>query len=840
MNIRFVSDWHVGTGDGRAGVVDAAVHRDPAGLPYVPGKSLTGHWRDACATVADALDTTSATTTNTRSWAQWAEWLFGTDNQGGPEGTGSRLPGETPDASTALDSWVPLPASVGIGPGVLPDRWRETLSGKPALIEGLFCLRPGVALDPVSGTAREEHLRLEERVMAGLPLSAEVRATVSGGETQLPEPAELLLRAGARLVDGLGGKRNRGAGRVHLILPGVEMADDLAATLTEATADGSITGWDPAEPQDLRLQELLADTDLLDAPGPTPPPPQRPPALPLGSGSAASPVPGNVQDAWTYRVVFRVQTPVLAAVRRQGNVQESSTEIPGTTLFPAVLERLTSNDQVGLSEISVGNAVPAVQVPDGTVAAAHLAPLTWFNPDKGRSPLIINRSCTGEDRSRRAKPARGRYARSQDVSWQAVAVEFTDSTHPVIDDRLRRPVESAGGGLFTYLGIAAGTLLVSEIRLPQRAGLRLKSGDVLRIGRSRKDDFGQLRVESVTGSPDSVHPSSQALDRSRLQVWCISDVLLRGERLQPDPTPRGLAREVGRRLNKNLQVLMDETFSDGSGSRLLTATAVRRTEGFRPRWHRPRPAYTALSAGSVVTLATIDGSMIDGDLIAELERTGVGERVAEGYGQVRIDPLELTTESPAIVEPISSAPGPSLHTPLDDLPISRPTPVEQACWLEIVRRRTAQLVLSPPSSLLPLEFSPGRSQLGALRTQLSRLPLDATMPQTEVHEWFRGLQASLARLSWSPQTYEAARALLLGVSPHHGRLGGDEPLHDRWERHPVWDYLGLSGAQPDLVLAAGREPLLRRALLRDAQSTVLLGLLRHHQAQTSAAGEAPS
>nr|MDT0667616.1 RAMP superfamily CRISPR-associated protein [Micromonospora sp. DSM 115978] len=51
-----LTDWHVGAGSGRPGDVDRLVARDPDGLPYLPAKTVTGMWRDACEVAARALD----------------------------------------------------------------------------------------------------------------------------------------------------------------------------------------------------------------------------------------------------------------------------------------------------------------------------------------------------------------------------------------------------------------------------------------------------------------------------------------------------------------------------------------------------------------------------------------------------------------------------------------------------------------------------------------------------------------------------------------------------------------------------------------------------------------
>ena len=111
----------------------------------------------------------------------------------------------------------------------------------------------------------------------------------------LPRAAELLLRAGAAAVDGLGGKRNRGAGRCWMLLPG--MPDPATP------ADAGVAPVPAApRPADERLAELAADTSLLDQPGRAAAAARRPGArlrsptalgASLGDGRRAGDLPGH-------------------------------------------------------------------------------------------------------------------------------------------------------------------------------------------------------------------------------------------------------------------------------------------------------------------------------------------------------------------------------------------------------------------------------------------------------------------------------------------------------------------------------------------------------------------
>ena len=71
--LMMLSDWHIGTGAGRSGEVNATIRRDHRDLPFVPAKSLTGILRDACETAARALDDGQ----DRGSWQRIVTVLFG-------------------------------------------------------------------------------------------------------------------------------------------------------------------------------------------------------------------------------------------------------------------------------------------------------------------------------------------------------------------------------------------------------------------------------------------------------------------------------------------------------------------------------------------------------------------------------------------------------------------------------------------------------------------------------------------------------------------------------------------------------------------------------------------
>jgi CRISPR-associated protein Csx10 len=786
VSVRFLSDWHVGTGEGRVGVVDALVRRDQDGLPYVPAKTLLGVWRDACETVASTLDGAPR-----GRWAAWVDWLFGSQ------------PSEPGDA-TAARRQPPARALVSLTPARMPDGLRAAVHGKPALVEATVLLRPGVGLHDDTGTAEEDMLRLEERALRGTLLLA--TATVHGVDGGLPAPAEVLLRAGARLVEALGGKRNRGSGRLVLRLDGVVEA---------AVAD------DPRRepPPDERLTALLADDALLEDPG-RPPEAVEPFAPVLASGRR-----GQGRRRW--RLELEALTPVVVVNRVVGNNITTRRVLPGTTLLPAVLSRLPDPRAVGLDDVRVGDAVPAVVDDEGTARPGLPGPLTWHRADKGQGESVVNAALTRPDPTARYKPARQPVARSgaedgRGTRWRVVAPGTAVSTHAVVNDVHRRPTEDAGGGLFSYHGIEAGTVLVSDLVLPEGVELVLTPGEELRVGRSRKDDFGRVTVRRLAPLPDA--PVRQVGADGTLRVWLTSDVLLRDERLAPDPSPQRL----GTVLESALGGIELTVVAHDPVLRPTLTQAIRR-DGFAPRWGRHRVTLVGLKAGSVVTFRLPADAVVPPDKVAEVERDGIGDRTVEGFGRVLLDPPELLTARPTVERPSRGdqplAPAPTSAAPtelraeprgeLQDVAPDAPHPVELAAWRREVRRRVAAIAVDPREGVgLPDLRRAGRAQRGVLRAQVDRLVLPGG--DRLVQEWFASLRMSVTRRdAWDEATLDRLEQLLL--------------------RGQVWAALRLDDqAQAELVLTPGRERLLRDALTAEAVAVLIDELARQSQADEAA------
>jgi CRISPR-associated protein Csx10 len=304
-----------------------------------------------------------------------------------------------------------------------------------------------------------------------------------------------------------------------------------------------------------------------------------------------------------------------------------------------------------------------------------------------------------------------------------------------------------------------------------------------------------------------------------LSILCVSDVLLRDERLAPDPSPARLGAVLGAALGVVLSILPDptggsaDTEPEGGLFRHTAVTTVRR-EGFVRRWGRPRGTLVALGAGSVVTFRS--DSAPQPQAVARVERDGIGERVAEGFGRVLVNPAELSVARPTVLSDgdLGTSTADSQDRAIGTMSTRSPTPsqwagsahpIELNAWRNEIRRRAMQAALQP-EDVLPGIRKPSRAQLGALRGQLKRLSLPNG--QALVREWFDAQQVRHHRLNWGSDTLVRAKSLLLDAP--------DE----------VWSRLRLDGAQPALVLAEGREPLLRTALQTEAVTVLVVEVLR--------------
>ncbi|MBD2023923.1 RAMP superfamily CRISPR-associated protein, partial [Leptolyngbya sp. FACHB-711] len=489
------SDWHIGSGTGRAGDIDRLVQRDKDNLPFIPAKTLTGIWRDACELVALALDEEEDRGHTRPSWQKWVTYLFG----------------DQPALGKNVTENAPREAALSIRSAHLPKSLIEALASKPELQSVITFGKPGISIDTRSGCAKTDFLRLEEMVRGGCTLTAKCELQLPSTEKQKTAAYALLL-AGAKLVDKIGGKRRRGSGKCSLTVQINGMTEHL-------------TPW----------------LDWLE---------QNPDAPPLPDPSISEPIritgePYAQSDDWL-QVALDITTlaPVIIPKRTVGNVTESLDHIPGTYLLRLVSQKLSKfgvdlGRTIAHGDFLVTNATIAIDGQSGrTVPFALFAQKLGGGLKEGK---VYNRLKEKEPREAQLKRISGSYLGSTTGEPGSLPyserVDLVLQTHNTIQDEVQRPTSDVGG-VYSYESIPAGIHLQACLRLRRELANALKQKDASwwnqlngrdRLGQSKKDDYGAVKIE-IKKSPEIIK-ATKLDNASELIVWFLSDVLLRDKRL---------------------------------------------------------------------------------------------------------------------------------------------------------------------------------------------------------------------------------------------------------------------------------------------------------------------
>ena len=401
--ITMLSDWHVGSGTGRPGSIDRLVQRDPHNLPYIPAKTLTGILRDGCELVVAGLDEGSG-----GRWHEWLEYLFGSQPPLEPQGTEK----------------TPVTAALSMRSAHFPASLQQALQQKRELQAALTFVKPGVAIDPKSGTAEPECLRFEEMVRSGSYLEAKYELNVTGLEDLQIHTLEAILVAGAALVERLGGKRRRGAGKCQIKLPGIDLT----------TALKYLEGEPPVLPASLELTPSKSlETEKL--------------------------------GKW-YEIELHLETQshLIIHARTLGNLVSTLDYIPGTALLPIVAKQLRSivdaSNAIANNRLIISNATPEVEQQQG-----RAMPFALFQ-EKLNDKLIYNR--IGEsfqvDRDPEDRPQL-KGMRSGYVGQKIYATGSTGvATHNTVEDAIQRPAEDVGG-VYSYETIPPQTKFRARLYL---------------------------------------------------------------------------------------------------------------------------------------------------------------------------------------------------------------------------------------------------------------------------------------------------------------------------------------------------------------------------------------
>jgi hypothetical protein len=257
--------------------------------------------------------------------------------------------------------------------------------------------------------------------------------------------------------------------------------------------------------------------------------------------------------------------PVGDLVSDDWNLVETLDFMPGSYLLPHVTRSLAGLGLDVRSALQAGDVfvVPATPEVDGERGLP--APLALFAPKGGKGVeepgKVVNRLlCPEPTDGVQLKQLREGYLSSRPS--KAYRTPIAVHTHNTVEDQRQRPTSDVGG-VYTYEAIAAvdegrPVRLCSELRLRKSLAERLASSQlewwrkldgVVSLGRSRKDDYGSVVLET---KPAAAWTPTANADAAELFVWLVSDALIRNEQLRPEATAKALGEELGRRLEVKL------------------------------------------------------------------------------------------------------------------------------------------------------------------------------------------------------------------------------------------------------------------------------------------------
>ncbi len=656
LTVTMLSDWHVGSGTGRPGSVDRLIQKDTEGLPYIPAKTLTGILRDGCELVATGLDEGDS-----GDWHDCLEYLFGSQ-----------------PALADLDGGLqpPIPAALAIRSAHLPASLRSALQGRTELKSAMTFVKPGVKIDDQTGTAELNCLRFEEMARSGCTLEAEYRLDLAALAEDSQKSVVALLVAGSAMTERLGAKRRRGAGKCQVSWSGLS----------------------------LNLKEAIEHLTNCA-------PPQWPAKIkPL---SVSIQPPQAQSTPWqSFELEFVTNSPIIIHDCTLGNLVKTLDYIPGTYLLPIVAKALAPLIDVGSA---IGNGQLIISNATIAIADQRSLPMPFaFFKEKQDENQIYNQLCNqnnlSNQQTHQLKGMRNGYL---DQSGNYRTIETTINTHNTIDDQQQRPNELVGG-VYSYEAIEAGIKFRSTVRIQDPS---LSTADALvalnkllsksiQIGRSKKDDYGVIKFLSIQASPTAKSERPNIAADQKLQVWLLSDVLVRDDRLRPSTNPQDLLRLLESELGVKLE------FSDKP-----SFARSRRTDSWQTRWNLPRPSLVGFQAGSC--FAFITKEPVSAAILQQLEQSGIGERRAEGYGQLCFNYDLLMKPRPTLTKDDEDAPPQPLANQIDEQQQAYAQVIQKAAWRSAIQRRSASLNAQERQKLIGVNIEksePSMSQLSNLRS----------------------------------------------------------------------------------------------------------------------------
>lgn len=484
--------------------------------------------------------------------------------------------------------------------------------------------------------------------------------------------------------------------------------------------------------------------------------------------SASATVTGTPDGGWTvFDITLTAETPTLIREAVLGNVVRSLDHIPGTLLLGPLLK---ANQGIGVGDIQVGPFHPALETGPGLPVPGLPVPLSFFHEKEEKKAKALNLLVAKSTDDKQRKGYREGYIDAAGTHYCDVAKHKIQQTHNTIDDAVQRPTEAVGG-VYTYEAMPARQVYRGQVRVCTAAlkeQTNISFPAEVRVGASKKDDYGLMRLEATPGTATT----APADGKDHLNVYLRSDLLL--------PDAFGGYTADPERLKETLEKALGVTLAWATDGEAAAFSRTRRIESWQAKWGLPRPTLVALQAGSVFRFKV--SGMWDGAKAATLQRDGLGDRRAEGFGQVMLNPaflakqtLDLNKTSPG------RAPVAGVDVPEDAQPLL--LALEATQWKRHIRVEARKRAFDLQPALAEAhkkKKGPTRSQWGALRAAASTLRAPTKEGRQAMGRWL------------GAQYFEGARQ----AGPGKPWTGGEEKAGtqgawpnsraEKWTKHKDW------------------------------------------------------
>ena len=508
--------------------------------------------------------------------------------------------------------------------------------------------------------------------------------------------------------------------------------------------------------------------------------PSRTPSLPklddLNGLPPSDPLAVNSSPSWkTIELEITSKTPLLFPRSILGNQVSTYDYIPGTSLLPVVHSAL---ERVG---IDAASAIVAghVRITRGhpKIAGRRSFPMSLaFAEEKTAKCDWVNtllpREAHANEPNTPTKQLREGWVGLAGNTAQHYSVAMTERVHNSIDDKNQRPL--GGGGIFSYLSIDPDQQFCATVQLSTAicTGLNNDLNPFIAalsgrqsLGGSKKDDYGSVEITAtVQNEPNTV--LARDTNTSDLNFWCLSDILISDECLRPVVTADGFFNAINDAL-----ITQGVTPIRATVDELQSQIRTTRIDGWQTRWALPRNSLLGIAAGSCISLElTQPLEEAQFRALQELERSGLGERCAEGFGEFVFNPLLLQHQFP---------PGPVEQYSPKDPPLLNPVELSvddrqvlhqlaRTATLANLRIAAVDVFIAHPDNVETLlewkmstnkgDETPTNSQLGNLREFL--LSLDSEVkPEPKLADNF--IDRSGVQNKWLKEAKEKLNELLI-------------------------------------------------------------------------------